>query len=117
LIELGVLRLVFAMTFVSLIAVALHSFGITVPPSQLIVSTLAVALVSALPIAVAGIGTGNAAFVYLFRQYADPQTLLACSLAVSAGMIGFRAGIGLLFAREYASEAIDAVRRGEAEQD
>jgi hypothetical protein len=115
--ELGVMRVVFAMTFVSLIGVALYSFGITVPLPELIVSTLFVALVSALPIAVAGIGTGNAAFVYAFRQYADPQTLLACSLAVAAGMIAFRAGMGLLFAREYAREAIDAVRRGEAEDE
>ncbi len=117
LLELGVLRVIFAMTFVSLIGAALYSFGITVPLSKLIVSALLVALVSALPIAVAGIGTGNAAFVYAFRQYADPQTLLACSLAVAAAMIVFRAGMGLLFAREYAREAIDAVRRGEAEEE
>ena len=50
--ELGVMRVVFAMTFVSLIGVALYSFGITVPLPELIVSTLFVALVSALPIAV-----------------------------------------------------------------
>lgn len=116
LIELGALRLTFSMTFVALIGAALYSFGITVPLSTLVVSTLFVALVSALPIAVAGIGTGNAAFVYAFRNYADAQTLLACSLAVAAGMIGFRAGMGLLFAREYAREAIEAVRRGEAEE-
>lgn len=116
LVELGVLRVSFALTFVALIGSALWAFGVSVPPSTLIVSTLFVALVSALPIAVAGIGTGNAAFVYAFRNYADAQTLLACSLAVAAGMIAFRSGMGLIFAREYAREAIDAVRRGEAEE-
>ena len=113
--ELGVLRLAFSLVFVAMIGSGLYAFGISVPPAILVVNTLIVALVAALPIAVAGIGTGNAAFVYLFRQYADPETLLACSLAVAAGMIVFRAGMGLLFAREYAREAIAAVRRGEAE--
>lgn len=115
LVQLCALRVLFALTFVGLMGSALYAFGIEVPAARLVVSTLFVALVSALPIAVAGIGTGNAAFVYAFRDYGDAQTLLACSLAMAAGMIAFRAGMGLLFAREFAREAIEAVRRGEAD--
>ena len=115
--ELGLLRVAFSFTFVGLVGAGLYAFGVDVPPAELIVNTLLVALVSALPIAVAGIGTGNAAFVYAFRAHADSETLLACSLAVAAGMIALRVGMGLLFAREFAREAIEAVRRGEAEQE
>ena len=117
LLELAALRVGFSFTFVGVIGAGLHAFGVDVPPAELIVNTLLVALVAALPIAVAGIGTGNAAFVYAFRAYGDPQTLLACSLAVAAGMIALRAGIGLVFAREFAREAIAAVRRGEAKEE
>ena len=67
-----------------------------------------------LPIAVAGLGTGQAAFVWVFRDYGDPETLLACSLALSAGLILLRVGMGLAFAREYAREAIQAARQEEA---
>jgi hypothetical protein len=50
------------------------------------------------------------AFVYLFRHWAGPEQLLACSLTLSAGIIVLRAGIGLLFARELTREALVAAR-------
>ena len=64
--------------------------------------------------AIGEIITARAAFVYAFRNYGDPETLLACSLALSAGLIVLRAGTGLAFAREYAREAIQAAREEEA---
>ncbi len=111
--EIGVLRLAFVLSFISVVGAALAAFDVVVPPAYLLVGVSLLVLVSALPIAVAGLGTGQVAFVYLFREYADAQTLLACSLAFSAGMIALRAGLGALFAREYAREAIAAVRQEE----
>ena len=67
---------------------------------------MAVAVVSALPIAVAGLGTGQAAFLYVFRGVSDAETLLAVSLVLSASMIALRVSMGLLFAREFAQEVI-----------
>ena len=112
--ELFVIRLIFVSSFFVVAAIALRIFDIAPPIPVLFVSVSFVALVSALPIAVAGLGTGQAAFIYAFRSYADPETLLACSLALSAGMILLRAGMGLAFAREYAREAIQAAREEEA---
>ena len=66
---------------------------------------LVVSGVSALPIAVAGLGTGQAAFLVAFRGVAPPETLLALSLALSTGMIAVRGTMGLVFAREFAREA------------
>jgi hypothetical protein len=114
--ELLFLRTLFSITFIALVSGALRAFDLAAPVSEVIMNSLLVALVAALPIAVAGIGTGNAAFVFLFRDHGDPETLLACSLALSAAMIMLRAGIGISFAGEFAREAMAAVRRGESEQ-
>lgn len=103
--ELAVLRLLFVVCFMSLAAVALHAFAIAVPVADLVAGIAVVVLVAALPIAVAGIGTSQIAFVFAFRQHADEATLLACNLVLSAGLIVLRVGLGLLFAREYAREA------------
>jgi hypothetical protein len=110
--ELAVLRLLFVLAFVALGGVALAAFEVRVPAGDLVVGVAVVALVAALPIALSGLGTGQAAFVVLFRPWADPERLLACSLALSAGLIAMRAALGLVFAREFTREALDATRGG-----
>ena len=113
-IELLAIRVVFVACFITLAGAALLGFGVEVPLGPLIVGVIGVAVVGALPIALAGLGTGQAAFVYLFRDYADPATLLACSLALSAGLLALRGAIGVFFARELTREAMDAAREVEA---
>ena len=73
-----------------------------------------VALVAALPIAVAGLGTSQAAFVYLFADIAPAERLLAMSLVLSFGIISLRAAMGLCFARELTREALQDARIAEA---
>lgn len=114
LVELACLRLLFVLVFVALAAAALAAFQIRVPVGDLVVGVAVVALVSALPIALSGLGTGQVAFVYLFRPWAEPERLLACSLVLSAGLIAMRAALGLVFAREFTREAFDATRKGAA---
>ena len=53
--------------------------------------------------------------MYLFGHWSDPETLLACSLTLSAALVVLRVGLGIVFAREYAREAMVAVREAEAE--
>jgi len=115
LLELGVLRLVFVTSFMAVGWSALWAFHIHVPFGEAILNIALTAIVSAIPIAVAGLGTGQAAFIVLFRGWADEGTLLACSLTLSAGLIALRAGMGFIFSQEYVREAIEAVRK-ESEQ-
>ena len=117
LVELGFLRLVFVMSFIGLAGAALHAFDVTVPVGDLIIGVAVVTLVAALPIAVAGIGTSQAAFVFIFRHHADEATLLACNLVLSAGLILLRVGLGLLFAGEFAREASEAAETVELGND
>jgi len=44
----------------------------------------------------------------------SPEVLLASNLALTAALILMRAGIGLIFAREFTREALAAAREAEA---
>ena len=112
LLELLALRLAFATCFVSICGAAFVAFHVSAPIVEVVAGVLVVALVAALPIAVAGLGTSQYAFVELFQAYADRETLLAMSLVLSAGMLLLRALMGILFAREFTREALRETRVG-----
>lgn len=112
--ELLATRAVFAACFVAGCASAFFAFEIAVPTSVLVTGTLLVALVAALPIAVAGLGTSQAAFVYLFEGFAPAAELLAMSLALSFAMLALRALMGVAFARELTREALEEAQAVEA---
>jgi len=109
LLELFAWRSLFVGSFMGIMAVALAAFEIRVPVAELFVGVTICALVSVLPIAFSGLGTGQAAFVYVFAAHGDESTLLACSLLFSLGILGVRAATGAIFAREYAREAVSLV--------
>lgn len=108
--EVALWRVFFISSCIYLVWTALFAFGISVPLGDLVINIAALALVSALPIAAAGIGTGQLAFVYLFRAWGEPGQLLACSLMLSGGLIVMRVALGLLFVREFAEEPLDLAR-------
>jgi uncharacterized membrane protein YbhN (UPF0104 family) len=110
LLELFGLRVAFGLCFVSVCAAAFQAFQVPVPILRVVPGMLIVALVAALPIAVAGLGTSQAAFVFLFAGYASQEELLAMSLVLSAGLMLLRAGMGLVFAREFTREALRDTR-------
>jgi hypothetical protein len=65
-----------------------------------------VGVVAGVPIAVAGLGTSQAAFLFIFAEHAPQEMLLAQSLVLSAGMLALRGLMGLVFAREFTREAL-----------
>ena len=109
LVRLACLRLIFTANFVALGWAVLYGFGVTdIPLLALAVNICILLLVAALPIAAAGLGTGQIVFVELFKPWGDPAVLLAASLTLSLGLIITRAAIGLLFAQEFTAEALAA---------
>ena len=112
--QLGALRLAFAFTFIGLIWACCYAFGVY-PPMRFLVAAVPILIVVAMIPSVAGLGTGQVAFVEVFGRYGDDETLLACSLAFSTGLIVMRAGMGLLLAGEFSREALAAAREAEAE--
>lgn len=105
------LRVCFAVCFVAVCAASFVAFEVEPPLAELVVGVLVVAVVAGIPIAVAGLGTSQAAFLFIFADYASPELLLAQSLALTACMLGLRGGMGLVFAREYTREALRETRR------
>jgi len=112
--RLAILRVFFTSSFIALGGAAFAGFDIAVPIADLTIGMVFVGVVSALPIAIAGLGTGQVAVVAVFSHLADRETLLALSLVLTAGMLALRAGMGLLMAREYTREALEEVRVAEA---
>jgi uncharacterized membrane protein YkgB len=112
--RLAALRVLFTSSFIALGGAAFSAFDIAIPLSDLTIGMVFVGVVSALPIAIAGLGTGQAAVVAVFGHLADREALLALSLVLTAGMIALRAGMGLLMAREFTREALEEARTAEA---
>ena len=112
--RLAVLRVFFTSSFIALGGAAFVGFGIDVPLSDLVVGMVVVGVVSALPIAVAGLGTGQIAVVEAFGRFADRETLLALSLVLTAGLLSLRAGMGLLMAREFTREVLEETRAADS---
>lgn len=109
--QLLALRVLFVVTFLALGGAALAAFGIHPPLGTLVVGFTQVALVAAIPIAVAGLGTSQAAFLFVFRAWAPAEDLLASSLALSAGIIAVRVAFGVAcvgeFSRRPVADALD----------
>jgi uncharacterized membrane protein YbhN (UPF0104 family) len=110
LLELAILRLLFVGCFVALMMALFWAFEIEVGAVRVGLNTAIMLVVSALPIAAGGLGTGQLVFVELFRGFASAAELLAASLFSSFGLIATRALLGLSFAFEFTREALDATR-------
>lgn len=112
--KLAVFRVLFTSSFIALGGAAFAGFDVAISLSDLVVGMVFVGIVSALPIAIAGLGTGQVAVVAVFGHLADRETLLALSLVLTAGMLLLRTGMGLVMAREYMKEALEESRAAES---
>jgi len=115
LIEMGLLRVGFVASFIGVSWGLFYAFQVSVPLANLVINIPILLLVSALPIAAAGLGTGQIVFVELFGRFADDSLLLAASLTLSIAMILRGAALGLVFAREYTREALEAATHQDEE--
>lgn len=113
--RLALLRLLFALCFLALIGASCRAFDVDVPLPYLLASVPVLIVVAMVP-SVAGLGTGQVAFIEVFGRYADEKTLLACSLALSTGLIVVRAAMGLSFAREFTREAFASAAKARASE-
>ena len=114
--ELALMRLSFTLCFIGAAGAGFVAFDIDIGALRLVSGVMILAVVGALPIAVAGLGTGQVATVYVFQGIAPEETLIALSLVLSAGLIALRASMGIFFAREYTREALAHTRGGAREE-
>ena len=83
---------------------ALRLYGISIPFVKLVLFLPLVFLAAALPIAVAHLGTSQAAWLLLFSMNAPPAKILAYSLAAHFTFMFCNGLIGLIFLPRAARE-------------
>ena len=87
------------------------AFHAAVPLLFALAATPIILVIGSLPITPAGLGTQQAAMLYLFAPYASEAAILAFALSFPVALICTRLPLGLLFIRDLA--ALRASQRGE----
>jgi len=103
---LGGMRLAFLLVFIGNYWLAVQAFHLDIPWLRVVAAVPVISFVGVVPITVAGLGTVQAATIYLFRDDASEASLLALSLAVTAVMTAMRALLGLPFFAAVSTELL-----------
>jgi uncharacterized membrane protein YbhN (UPF0104 family) len=109
---LASLRLPFDLLFILNFWLAMRAFGIEVPFLKALVYVPVILFISVVPITVSGLGTVQAATVYLFSNYAPEATLLAFSLVFTVAVNGVRAILGLPVFHRVSQEVFSGAEGG-----
>lgn len=107
--RLAAMRLAFLAVFIANYWFAVRAFGLDIPALQVIAAVPVISFVGIVPVTVMGLGTVQAATIFLFADYAPEAALMALSLAVTAAMTALRALLGLPF---FASVSRELLRPG-----
>lgn len=106
LVELVGLRILFVASYVALSAALFRAFDVEIGLVPLAMKVAILLVISALPIAAAGLGTAQLAFVTLFAGITSDAELLSMSILLSLGLTVARALLGLVFSRELVREVL-----------
>ncbi len=104
--KLALMRLAFLLVFIGNYWFAVQAFHLEIPAQQIIAAVPVISFVGVVPVTVAGLGTVQAATIYLFVEFAPEASLLALSLAVTAVMTVLRALLGLPFFASVSGELL-----------
>ena len=115
-VRLGAIRVPFAFLMILNFWFALQAFGADVPFLAVLAYVPIILFISTIPITVAGLGTVQAATIYLFRPYATEAQLLAFSLALAAVLIASRALLGIPCFQSVSADLIGDSEPGRVEK-
>ncbi len=104
--KLALMRLAFLAVFIGNYWFAVQAFQLEIPARQIVAAVPVISFVGVVPVTVAGLGTVQAATIYLFSEFAPEAALLALSLAVTAVMTVLRALLGLPFFASVSGELL-----------
>lgn len=93
----GSARLVYFLIFVFYFWAALRAFAVAVPPLHLMGAVPLILLAAVLPVTPAGLGTQQAAMVYLLRAFGDEANILAFGLLFPVSFMIARALLALIY--------------------
>jgi hypothetical protein len=92
---------------------AVQSFGMKIPFSDLVTFLPVIFMLAAMPVTVAHLGTTQAAWIFFFHHSAPEAQLLAYSLASHLAFMLARASLGLIFLPKAYRELFGPIRWGE----
>lgn len=104
--QLAAVRIPFILLFVLNHWLGLLAFGVDVPFLTVLAYVPILSFIGTIPITVAGLGTVQAATVFLFAPWAPEATLLAFSLAMTVLLTAARALLGVPVFRRVSNELI-----------
>ena len=102
--RLAALRVPFDLFFILNFWLALRAFGIEVPFLKALAYVPLILFIAVVPVTVSGLGTVQAATVFLFSAYASDAKILAFSLAFTVVLSGVRAALGVPVFRRVSDE-------------
>ena len=92
-----VYRCGFYITFILFFYVAVKAFNMDIPFMALLAYVPVILLVISIPISAFGLGTSQAAMLFLFKDYGTPAQIMAFSLTYSASIILLRGMLGAFY--------------------
>lgn len=92
-------RAIYYALFIVFFYAAFRAFHMEIPIITLLAYIPIILLVISLPIAPCGLGSTQAAMIYLFGEYGTIENIMALGLTYSTSIIVFRSLIGLVFAK------------------
>lgn len=87
----------FYFTFILFFYVAVKAFNMDIPFLALLAYVPVILLVISIPISAFGLGTSQAAMLFLFKDYGTPAQIMAFSLTYSASIILLRGMLGAFY--------------------
>lgn len=93
--RLAAIRVPFDLLFIANHWAGLRAFGIDVPAIKILAYVPVISFIGVVPITVSGLGTVQAAVVFLFSPYGTEARLLAFSLVLTLALSGVRALLGV----------------------
>jgi hypothetical protein len=92
-----VYRCGFYFTFILFFYIAVKAFNMDIPFLALVAYVPVILLIISIPISAFGLGTSQAAMLFLFKDYGEPAQIMAFSLTYSASIIVLRGIIGAYY--------------------
>lgn len=101
--SIGMARLVYFLIFVFYFWAALRAFSVAVPALYLVGAVPLILLAAVLPVTPAGLGTQQAAMVYLLRPFGDEANILAFGLVFPVSFMIARSALALFYLGDLAA--------------
>lgn len=106
-------RVIYYFSYVLFFYIAVRAFRMDIPFGVLVACVPIILLVISVPVSAFGLGTSQAAMLYIFKDYGTQAEILAFSLAYSLSLLVLRTLVGIYFYSVMAGRMTASKQNGE----